>query len=91
MFCLLIFEYFDKPFCMVIYRMDATLSEILINLRQKNRKIRRSGTVISFQIVSPDPARPRYRTRDIGSVKVDHKGPDDYKTLSHCRSERKFQ
>lgn len=65
--------------------MDATLSEILVNLQHKNRKVRRSGTVIKFQVVSPDPARPRLKMRDIGSVKVDGKGPDDYKTLSQCR------
>lgn len=65
--------------------MDATLSEILANLQHKNRKVRRSGTVIKFQVVSPDPARPRLKMRDIGSIKVDYKGPDDYKTLSQCR------
>lgn len=65
--------------------MDATLSEIIINLQQKNRKVRRSGTIIKFQLISPDPARPRYKTRDIGVVKIDYKGPDDYKTLSQCR------
>lgn len=65
--------------------MDATLSEIIIHLQRKNRKLRRSGTVIKFQIVSADPARPRYRTRDIGSVKIDTKGPDDLKTLVLCR------
>lgn len=65
--------------------MDATLSEILVHLQHKNRKVRRSGTVIHYQIVSPDPARPRFRMKDIGSVKVDHKGPDDYITLAQCR------
>ncbi|XKL65235.1 hypothetical protein PGB90_008655 [Kerria lacca] len=65
--------------------LDATLLEIITNLQRKNRKIRRSGTVIKFQIISPDPARPRFKTRDIGSVKIDYKGPDDFKTLSQCR------
>lgn len=68
-----------------VYRMDATLSEIITHLQRKNRKIRRSGTIIKFQIVFPDPARPRFRARDIGTVKVDTKGPDDLKTLSQCR------
>lgn len=65
--------------------MDASLSEILINLQRKNRKIRRSGTVIKFQIISPDPTRPRYKVRDVGSIKIDYKGPDDLKTLHQCR------
>lgn len=65
--------------------MDATLSELLVHLQRKNRKVRRSGTVIKFQFVTPDPGFPRFKTRDIGSVKIDSRGPDDMKTLSQCR------
>ncbi|XP_032828664.1 histone deacetylase complex subunit SAP18 [Petromyzon marinus] len=67
--------------------LDATLKELTSLVKEVNPEARRKGTHFSFAIVYPDPKRPVYRVREIGSTIAGRKGADDIMTLQS----QKFQ
>jgi hypothetical protein len=64
--------------------MDASLREISENVQRVVESTRRRDTVLEFQIVYPENSG-HYRRKNLGTVKVGTKGPDDLKTLYQLR------
>lgn len=77
-------SYRDGMCSSILFRMDATLSEISKLVKEVNPDARRGGTILDFSLVYPDGKRG-YRFRSIGSTTTSQKSPDDSKTLSHVR------
>ncbi|XP_038641169.1 histone deacetylase complex subunit SAP18-like [Scyliorhinus canicula] len=67
--------------------MDATLKELTSLVKEVNPEARKKGTHFSFAIVYPDPKRPGYRVKEIGTTVSGRKGPDDSMALQS----QKFQ
>lgn len=67
--------------------MDATLKELTSLVKEVYPEARKKGTHFSFAIVYPDPKRPGYRVKEIGTTVSGRKGPDDSMTLQS----QKFQ
>ncbi|XP_063069783.1 histone deacetylase complex subunit SAP18 [Engraulis encrasicolus] len=65
--------------------MDATLKELTSLVKEVYPEARKKGTHFGFAIVYPDPKRPGYRVKDIGSTVSGRKGADDSMTLQSQR------
>jgi len=72
--------------CIVVFIwMNTTLDEIVSHLKMSERKIRRRGTILDFQIVSLGAQTTRQSARDAGRVCIGVKRPENTKTLNQCR------
>ncbi|MEE6472688.1 hypothetical protein FKM82_009694 [Ascaphus truei] len=67
--------------------MDATLKELTSLVKEVYPEARKKGTHFNFAIVYPDPKRPNYRVKEIGSTVSGRKGTEDPMTLQS----QKFQ
>ncbi|XP_062313661.1 histone deacetylase complex subunit SAP18 [Osmerus eperlanus] len=65
--------------------MDATLKELTSLVKEVYPEARKKGTHFGFAIVYPDPQRPGYRVKDIGTTVSGRKGTDDAMTLQSQR------
>ncbi|XP_014669189.1 PREDICTED: histone deacetylase complex subunit SAP18-like [Priapulus caudatus] len=65
--------------------MDATLKELTSLVKEVNPEARRKGTYFDFAIIYPNPTRPGYRTKEIGTTCSGQKGADDSVTLASKR------
>lgn len=65
--------------------LDATLKELTSLVKEVNPEARRKGTFFDFAIAYPDPRRPGYRLKEIGSTCAGQKGTEDSVTLASQR------
>lgn len=56
-------------YCILIeLRLDATLLELSELIKSVHTDAQKAGTVFEFAVVAPDPNKPVYRMRNIGSI-----------------------
>nr|CDS30485.1 histone deacetylase complex subunit sap18 [Hymenolepis microstoma] len=67
-----------------LFRLDATLHELSDLIKSVHVDAQKSGTVFEFAIVSPDPDKPFYRMRNIGSICSGSPADSDKIMLKDC-------